>query len=111
MLLPAFAPTAGRLRPQAENARAVFRQPHRNGLAAPAPDRLREPCAAATVFQRHLRLKSTPGGTRHLRCREAQVMHLTGRERVVYPLAADNCLTLETRYNVPVTLAYTGGIP
>ena len=31
--------------------------------------------------------------------------------RVVYPLAADNCLTLETRYNAPVTLAYTGGIP
>src|SRR5262249_34001792 len=81
MLLPAFAPTAGRLRPQAENARAVFRQPHRNGLAAPAQDRLGEPGAAATVFQRHLRLESTPGGTRHLRCREAQVLHLTGRER------------------------------
>src|SRR5262245_28859332 len=81
MLLPAFAPTAGRLRPQAENACAVFRQPHRNGLAAPAQDRLGEPGAAATVFQRHLRLESTPGGTRHLRCREAQVLHLTGRER------------------------------
>jgi len=81
MLLPAFAPTAGRLRPQAEHARAVFCQARRNGLAAPAQYRLGEPCAAATVFQRHLRLKSTPGGTRHLRCREAQVLHLTGRER------------------------------
>jgi hypothetical protein len=35
---------------------------------------------AVTVFQRHLRLKSPPSGTRHLRCREAQVLHLIRRE-------------------------------
>jgi hypothetical protein len=33
-----------------------------------------------TVFQGHLRLKSTPGSTHYLRGRQAQILHLTGCE-------------------------------
>ena len=58
----------------------MFRPPHLHGLTAPAQERLGEPCAAVTVLQRPLRRKRPSGGTRHLRGREAQVLHLTGCE-------------------------------
>src|SRR4029453_4009662 len=78
--------TAARLQPNIVSAsralpRAVFPQPPLGGRSAPAQYRLGEPCAAATVFQCHLCLKSAPGGTRHLRCRKAQALNLTGGER------------------------------
>ena len=49
-LLPTFTPAKGCVRPSTAYACAVFRQPHLHRLAAPAHDRLGEPCAAVTVF-------------------------------------------------------------
>ena len=80
LLLPAFAPTPGRVRSYTANARAVFCQPDLYRLTAPAQQRLRKPRTPVTVFQRHLRLKRAPGRPRHLRGGQPQILYLTGRE-------------------------------